>query len=284
MENFIETKNLSFRYSDQDKDLILDNISLGIKQGEFVCILGRNGSGKSTLVKTFNSLLLPSEGKVYVNGMDTADEKHNFEIHKQVGLILQNPDNQIVSSIVEEDVAFGPENLGLAPAEIKYRVERALNIVGLESFSQNITHKLSGGQKQKLAIAEVLAMEPQCIILDEPTSMLDSFSQVEILKILKKINKKYKITVILVTHSTREAMFADRAIVMEKGRIAVDTKPVDVFSDIDLLNKFNLHIPQGIKLLLEFNKKGVSLHLSDLSVDGCVASIEKFLEDKNAVN
>lgn len=278
MENIIKAENLTFKYESDLESVILRDISLDIKKGEFICILGQNGSGKSTLVKNFNALLLPTGGKVYVNNMDTVKEEFNFEIHRLVGLVLQNPENQIVSSIVEEDVAFGPENLNLDSVEIRNRVETALDIVGLKKYQKSITYKLSGGQKQKLAIAGVLAMHPQCIILDEPTSMLDSYSRKDILNTLKKINRQYNITIILITHFMDEALLADRVLVMDQGQIVLDSAPQDIFSNTDLIEKYHLSLPQGARLLFELKKRGYDVPLSNFSVEGCALSVEKVLE------
>ena len=279
MENFIKAENLIFKYDSAPQNLTLNNISLNVKKGEFICILGQNGSGKSTLVKNLNALLLPTGGKVYVNNMDTSGEKFNFEIHRLVGLVLQNPENQIVSSIVEEDVAFGPENLNLDPVEIRRRVENALDIVGLKNYQKSITYKLSGGQKQKIAIAGVLAMHPQCIILDEPTSMLDFHSRKDILKTLKMINRQYNINIILITHFMDEALLADRVLVMDKGQIALDSKPQNIFSNADLIPKYNLSFPQGALLLFELKKCGYDVPLGDFSVEGCALAVKKILEE-----
>ena len=279
MENFIKAQNLTFKYDSNLERLILNDISLTINKGEFICILGQNGSGKSTLAKNFNALLLPTGGKVYVNDMDTEDENVNFEIHRLVGLVLQNPENQIVSSIVEEDVAFGPENLNLDPLEIRRRVETALDIVDMKEHLKTITYKLSGGQKQKLAIAGVLAMHPQCIILDEPTSMLDYYSRKEILRTLKKINHQYNINIILITHFMDEALLEDRVLVMDQGKIILDDTPMNIFSNGDLIEKYNLSLPQGAKLLFELKKRGLEVRLDDFSVEGCALAIAKLLEE-----
>ena len=279
VKNIIKAEKLTFKYGSDLEKLTLNDISLDIKKGEFICILGQNGSGKSTLVKNFNALLLPTGGKVYVNNMATTDEEFNFEIHRLVGLVLQNPENQIVSSIVEEDVAFGPENLNLDPIEIRRRVENALDIVGLKEYQKSITYKLSGGQKQKLAIAGVLAMHPQCIILDEPTSMLDSYSRKDILKTLEKINRQYNITIILITHFMDEALLADRVLVMDQGQVVIDAKSQDIFSNADLIEKYHLSLPQGARLLFELKKCGYSVLLSNFSVEGCALSVEKILEE-----
>ena len=278
MENFIKIDNLTFKYEPSSKNLNLNNISLNVKKGEFICILGQNGSGKSTLVKNLNALILPTGGKVYVNDMDTSNEAYNFEIHRLVGLVLQNPENQIISSIVEEDVAFGPENLNLDPEEIKRRVNSALSIVGMERYAKSITYKLSGGQKQKIAIAGVLAMHPQCVILDEPTSMLDSYSRREILMALKKINEQYNINIILITHFMDEALLADRVLVVDSGKVCIDDKPQNIFSNIELVEKYRLSISQGVRLLFELRKRGYQVPLNDLSVKGCAFAVEKLLE------
>ncbi len=280
MRTFIQTDNLSFKYDDQEKNYILDGISLDIKQSEFVCILGQNGSGKSTLAKQFNALLLPTTGgQVFVNSIDTSDEEQTYEIHRLVGMVLQNPDNQIVTSVVKEDVAFGPENLALPVDEIKSRVTRALKAVGLYDLKDHLTYNLSGGQKQRLALAGVLAMQPECIVLDEPTAMLDPLSRKEIMEIIKKINKECGITIVLITHYMDEASLADRVIVMNDGKIILDGAPNEVFSQVDKLKSINLNIPQATELLYKLNQHGCNLRMDVIDEDECVSVLEKFLEE-----
>ncbi len=277
MEDFIKIENLSFKYDKNDKTNVLNDISLNIKKGEFVCILGANGSGKSTLSKHINALLLPSCGKVFVNGIDTLNEYRAYEIHQMVGLVLQNPDNQIVASIVKEDVAFGPENLALPSEEIKLRVESSLKAVGLYDKMESPTYELSGGQKQKLALAGVLAMKPECIVLDEPTAMLDPAARKEVIETLKFLNKKFSITIVLITHYMEEAIQADRVVVMSNGSVVLSGAPKNVFSQVELLKKYNLDIPQTTELLYKLNGYGCNLPLDALGVQECADEIAEML-------
>ena len=242
-----------------------------------MCILGANGSGKSTLSKHLNALLLPSYGKVFVNGIDTSNEDKAYEIHQMVGLVLQNPDNQIVASIVKEDVAFGPENLALPSEEIKLRVESSLKAVGLYDKMESSTYELSGGQKQKLALAGVLAMKPECIVLDEPTAMLDPAARKEVIETLKFLNKKFSITIVLITHYMEEAIQADRVVVMSNGSVVLSGAPKNVFSQVERLKKYSLDIPQTTELLYKLNEHGCNLPLDALGVQECADEIAEML-------
>ena len=241
-----------------EKRLALDGVTLDIERGSFVAIVGSNGSGKSTLAKHLNALLLPTEGEVFVCGMSTADPDNTWEIRRRCGMVFQNPDNQLVSSVVEDDVAFGPENLGVEPSEIRRRVDDALNAVGMYEFRKKGPHLLSGGQKQRIAIAGVLAMQPECIVFDEPTAMLDPSGRREILKILHELHAQGK-TIILITHFMEEAAQADRIIVMEKGRPILDEAPAKLFAHADQLEALNLQLPFGASMAEKLKKKGISL-------------------------
>lgn len=247
-ENIIEFQNVCYRYEagegEQPLPLCVDNVTLQIKKGDFVAVLGHNGSGKSTLAKLSNSILIPESGRVLVNGMDTADEDLSYDIRSTVGVVFQNPDNQIVASIVEEDVAFGPENLGVEPTEIRRRVDDALRAVGMYEYRHHEPHKLSGGQKQRVAIAGVLALKPKIMILDEATAMLDPRGRKEICEVVKKLHEEEGITVLFVTHFMEEALLADRAIVMHKGRIVMNAPPREIFSRSDELLQYNLTLPR----------------------------------------
>lgn len=248
----IDIKNLSFSYDDeetQEKKYVIKELNLHIDEGSFVAVLGHNGSGKSTLAKHLNGILLPTSGKVYVDGMDTSVEENTFEIRSTAGMVFQNPDNQIVAAIVEDEVAFAPENLGVAPAEIRKRVDECLKIVNMQDFAKSSTSRLSGGQKQRIAIASVLAMEPKVLILDEPTAMLDPKGRYEVMKTIKKLNETRGMTVVLITHYMEEAAMADRVVVMEKGRIAMDDEPKKVFSQVEKIKAIGLDVPQVTELL-----------------------------------
>lgn len=263
MEGFIKIENVSFGYSSEcgDRPLafknVIDNISLEINKGEFIALLGHNGSGKSTMAKLLNAMLLPSAGRIIVDGIDTAIESERFDIRKTVGLVLQNPDNQLIASIVEEDVAFGPENLGIEPREIRRRVDDALLAVDMYDYRRHAPFKLSGGQKQRVAIAGMLAMEPKCLVLDEPTAMLDPKGREEVMKTIRKLNREKGITIVLITHYMDEAVKADRVIVMDSGSILVQGLPRDVFSNVDLLREHNLDVPQATELIYRLRKGGV---------------------------
>ncbi|HHV51671.1 MAG TPA: energy-coupling factor transporter ATPase [Clostridiales bacterium] len=263
---------------------VLDSIDLEIKKGEFVAVLGHNGSGKSTLAKHFNAMLLPSGGRVLVGGRNTADENEIYEIRRMVGMVLQNPDNQIVSTIVEEDVAFGPENLGVEPGEIRRRVDEALKTVGMYDYRLHAPHKLSGGQKQRVAIAGILAMRPECIVLDEPTAMLDPKGRKEVLDTISRLNREQGITIVLITHYMDEAAAADRVVVMESGRILLDGTPREVFSHVDKLRQVGLDVPQPTELCYELRKHGIPLPEGVLTAEECVAALSMLLEETYADN
>ncbi len=247
--SFISLDNISFSYSDiesgQPYKNAVDGVSLNIEKGEFVALLGHNGCGKSTVAKHLNAMLLPDKGKVYVDGDDTSDENKTYDIREKVGLVLQNPDNQLVASVVEEDVAFGPENLGIPPKEIRQRVDDALKAVDMYDYREHAPFKLSGGQKQRIAIAGILAMQPQCIVLDEPTAMLDPNGRDEVMTTLLKLNREKNMTVVLITHYMEEAVLADRVVVMDAGKILTQGTPEDVFSQAELLKKHRLDVPQA---------------------------------------
>ena len=250
--SFISLDNISFSYSDiesgQPYKNAVDGVSLNIEKGEFVALLGHNGCGKSTVAKHLNAMLLPDKGKVYVDGDDTSDENKTYDIREKVGLVLQNPDNQLVASVVEEDVAFGPENLGIPPEEIRQRVDDALKAVDMYDYREHAPFKLSGGQKQRIAIAGILAMQPQCIVLDEPTAMLDPNGRDEVMTTLLKLNREKNMTVVLITHYMEEAVLADRVVVMDAGKILTQGTPEDVFSQAELLKKHSLDVPQATEL------------------------------------
>lgn len=265
----MEIENLVYSYiQDEDKEIrALDGVNLSIKRGEFVVIIGRNGSGKSTLAKHLNALLLPTSGTVRVNGMDTRDPKHLWKIRQTVGMVFQNPDNQIVSTTVEEDVAFGPENLGVPPDEIRRRVNLALEWVGMSSYLRHAPHLLSGGQKQRVAIAGVLAMRPECIVLDEPTAMLDPSGRREVLDTIRNLNKDDGITVVLITHFMSEAVLGDRVVVMDAGKTVMDDSPRKVFSQVETVRQLHLDVPQVTRLAYELGKCGVSIPQDVLTVE-----------------
>ena len=271
MDNFIEFQNVTFSYDEDDEtsrgETVIENFSLQIKKGDFVAILGHNGCGKSTVAKLCNGINIPQSGKVLVDGIDTADEEKINDIRQKVGMVFQNPDNQIVATIVEDDVAFGPENLGVEPTEIRRRVDEALKRVGMYEFRLSEPHKLSGGQKQRVAIAGIIAMQPQCIVLDEPTSMLDPRGRKEVMETVKILNEQYGITVIFITHYMDEAAKANRVVVMEKGEIILDSDPREVFSHIDLLKKVGLDVPESTYLARELKKQGVDIKGDILTVD-----------------
>ena len=278
-ENIIETQEVTFRYPDagEDTPLVLDGVDLQIRQGSFVAILGHNGSGKSTLAKHMNAILLPTGGKVYVSGIDTADEDALLDIRRTVGMVFQNPDNQIVANVVEEDVAFAPENLGVPPAQIRRRVHRALKLVGMTKYAKHAPHLLSGGQKQRIAIAGVIAMEPRCIVLDEPTAMLDPIGREDVINTIIKLNREKGITVVLITHHMDEAARADRLVVMDHGKVIADGAPKEVFQEVDKLTQVGLTVPETVGLLYELRQAGVDVPLDALSVEECAQAICKAL-------
>lgn len=262
----VRTKELTFEYIRRDEDgnvegitTAVDNVSLDIKQGDFIAVLGHNGSGKSTLAKHINAILYPTEGTVWVDGMDTSDEDRVWEIRRTAGMVFQNPDNQIIGQVVEEDVGFGPENMGIPTKEIWERVEESLKAVGMYEFRKYSPNKLSGGQKQRVSIAGVLAMHPKCIVLDEPTAMLDPKGRKEVIRAVRALNDVEGVTVILITHYMEEIIYADRVFVMDKGRIAMEGTPREIFSNVEELKELRLDVPQVTLLAYELQKRGIRL-------------------------
>ena len=279
--SFIHVENVTFRYGTDDPLSLkeaLSGVSLAVERGEFVALLGHNGCGKSTLAKHFNAMLLPTSGKVFVDGMDTTEENLKYEIRRRVGLVLQNPDNQLVASIVEEDVAFGPENLGVPPKEIRQRVDNALKAVEMYDSRLAAPYKLSGGQKQRVAIAGIIAMQPECIVLDEPTAMLDPRGRTEVLDTIHKLNRELGITIVLITHYMDEAVTADRVVVMDSGRILTEGTPKEVFSKVELLKQHHLDVPQATELCYRLRACGCQVPLGILDAEECVGILEKLLE------
>ena len=276
MQPMIQTDALSFSYpveEGQRRTTALDNVTLSIEKGSFVVVLGHNGSGKSTLAKHMNAVLLPSGGAVYVEGMDTKKEELLLEIRRRVGMVFQNPDNQIVANVVEEDVAFAPENLGVPTAEIRRRVDDALAAVGMTEFTRHAPHLLSGGQKQRVALAGVIAMEPECIVLDEATAMLDPSGRREVLDTVHRLNRERGITVVHITHHMSEAEDADRVIVMNDGVVAMDGAPREIFSRVEELQALGLAAPDTVELLRRLNRHGMDLPLTAITVDECARAI-----------
>lgn len=282
--NIIEVKDLFFEYPITDDEgnviggnRVLENINLEIPKGQFLAILGHNGCGKSTLAKHFNGILIGNSGKVYVNGMDTADDDRIYDVRQTVGMVFQNPDNQLVATIVEEDVAFAPENLGIPPAEIRQRVDEALNAVDMYKYRLHSAHQLSGGQKQRIAIAGVIAMRPQCIVLDEPTAMLDPKGRRSVMKTIKRLNGEFGITVVLITHYMDEAAQAERVVVMDNGKIIMDDVPKKIFSQVDRLNEVGLDVPQVTQLAYELKKEGIDVSLEVLTEEDMLDEIERLI-------
>ena len=271
----IKTEDLRFSYPAAEgvSPVVLDGVDLAIKEGSFVAVLGHNGSGKSTLAKHMNAILLPSGGKVYVDGIDTTDEDRLLDVRRAGGMVFQNPDNQIVANVVEEDVAFAPENLGVPPEEIRKRVDEALKAVNMYEFREHAPHLLSGGQKQRIAIAGVIAMEPRCVVLDEPTAMLDPTGRADVLRTIKALNQERGVTVVLITHHMDEAAQADRLVVMSKGRVVADGVPKEVFSHVEELKAVGLTVPQTTQLLWELRQEGISVPLDALSDEECAAAL-----------
>jgi len=281
MSNIIQTVDLEFSYPADEDGMAplaaLKGVSVSIEEGSFVVVLGHNGSGKSTLAKHMNAVLLPTGGKVYVSGMDTCDDNLLLEIRRTIGMVFQNPDNQLVANVVEEDVAFAPENLGVPSEEIRKRVDNALKAVGMESFLLHAPHSLSGGQKQRIAIAGVIAMEPRCIVLDESTAMLDPSGRREVLETVKKLNREKNITIVLITHHMDEAAMADRLIVMDGGKMVMDGTPREILTRRDELRAIGLDVPHTVDLLHGLKEDGFDVPLDALSVSECAEAICKAL-------
>ncbi len=276
----IKTEQLTFSYpadEEQTAKVVLGGVDLEIRAGSFVAVLGHNGSGKSTLAKHFNAILLPSGGAVYVDGMDTADEDKLLDVRRTVGMVFQNPDNQIVANVVEEDCAFGPENLGVPSPEIRRRVDDALKAVGMYQYREHAPHLLSGGQKQRIAIAGVLAMRPRCVVLDEPTAMLDPIGRGEVMETIKALNREQGVTVILITHHMDEAAQADRLIVMSDGKVVGDGTPREVFQRVEELRATGLDVPETVSLLYELRKEGLDVPLDALSDEACADVLYRLL-------
>lgn len=282
MEDIIIAENVKFSYpadpdSTESPELILKDVSLKIKKGEFVAVLGHNGSGKSTIAKHFNAILVPNEGKVYSNGIDTADETKIFDIRQHIGMVFQNPDNQIVATIVEEDVAFALENMGVPQQEMRERVDDALRSVKMYEYREHSPSQLSGGQKQRVAIAGIIAMRPDCIVMDEPTAMLDPVGRREVMKTIRRLNKEHKITIVLITHYMDEAALADRIIVMDSGKIVKEGVPKDVFSGVDKMKSLGLDVPQVTELMYLMKKDGFPADTHIISEDECADALYRLL-------
>ncbi len=281
METLINVDNITFEYDSDDGNVeVLKDFSISFETGMFTAVLGHNGSGKSTLAKLLNGLLVPTKGKVLVEGMDTSDEECSINIKRAVGMVFQNPDNQLVATVVDEDVAFGLENLGLPHDEMVKKVDEALASVGMSDFRKSAPHNLSGGQKQRVAIAGVIAMEPKCIVFDEPTAMLDPRGRKEVMDVILRLCREKNITVVLITHYMNEAALADRAVVLDKGQIVLDGKPSDVFMEIDTLKHVGLDVPQPTELCVMLKKSGMDLEKGVLSVEDSVEAITKALSEE----
>lgn len=284
METQAQAKQLWFHYTDENGERtspdILKDISLSIDKGDFVALLGHNGSGKSTFAKHMNAILLPSAGTMTVDGIDTKDESQRFTLRSHVGMVFQNPDNQIVATIVEEDVAFGPENLGISPQEIRERVDDALKAVEMYEYREHAPSQLSGGQKQRVAIAGIIAMRPDCIVLDEPTAMLDPSGRREVMNTIHMLNREYGITIVLITHYMEEAAQANRVVVMDDGKVVLDNTPKEVFSHVETLKKIGLDVPQVTELAYRLQQAGCPVDVHMISEEECVASLTKLLSGK----
>lgn len=285
-EKIISAENVDFHYSNEFEEeenapvkQVLKGVSLEIKKGEFTAILGHNGSGKSTIAKHMNAILLPCGGKVYVDGIDTADEERLFDIRQRVGMVFQNPDNQIVATIVEEDVAFALENLGVPPDEMRQRVDDALKSVGMYEYREHSPHQLSGGQKQRVAIAGIIAMRPDCIVLDEPTAMLDPHGRRSVMRTIRKLNSDFGITIVLITHYMDEAAQADRIVVMDNGEILMDNVPREVFSNVALMKKIGLDVPQVTELMYLLGQSGLPADTHIIDEEECTEALIKLLKE-----
>lgn len=279
MNKIIEFKDVSFRYSDEE-EYVLKNLSLDFYEGQFTCVLGHNGSGKSTMAKLINALLIPNDGKVYSFGFDTSDEDSEIDIRRNVGMVFQNPDNQIVATIVEDDVAFGPENLGIPREEIRKRVDEALKIVNMYDYRRHEPHRLSGGQKQRVAIAGIIAMQTNCIVLDEPTAMLDPVGRREVMDALHRLKDELGISIILVTHFMDEAVKADRVVVMNEGKVCMDGTPHEVFVKAELLKSIGLTVPKPLELAEELRKSGVDIGGTPLTPAEFAKEFKKIAENR----
>ena len=279
MSDIIKTEDLRFCYTNEEGQcpVVLDGVDLNIQRGSFVAVLGHNGSGKSTLAKHLNAILLPSGGAVCVHGMDTAQEEHLLDIRRAIGMVFQNPDNQIVANVVEEDVAFAPENLGVPPQEIRSRVDDALKAVGMYEYRQHAPHLLSGGQKQRIAIAGVIAMEPECIVLDEPTAMLDPIGRADVMRTIKQLNREKGVTIVIITHHMDEAAQADRLVVMAKGKVVADGEPKQVFQDVEGLKAVGLTVPDTTELMWQLRQAGLDVPLDALSDEECAQALYQLL-------
>lgn len=275
-DKMILCKDLTYKYTayeDSEEKYAINGVNLEVTEGEFLVVLGHNGSGKSTIAKHMNALLLPSGGKIYIDGMDTNDENNTWRIRSTAGMVFQNPDNQLVATIVEEDVAFGPENLGVPSEEIRKRVDESLERVGMYDYRRHAPHLLSGGQKQRVAIAGILAMRPKCIILDEPTAMLDPSGRKEVVRTIKELNKEFGITIVLITHYMEEAVEADRIVVMDNGKIVVEGTPKEVFSKVPLMKNIGLDVPQVTELAYELNQNGININEEILTINEMVDAL-----------
>ncbi|MEW8955369.1 energy-coupling factor transporter ATPase [Clostridium sp.] len=275
-DKMILCKDLTYKYTtyeDSEEKYAINGVNLEVTEGEFLVVLGHNGSGKSTIAKHMNALLLPSGGKIYIDGMDTNDENNTWKIRSTAGMVFQNPDNQLVATIVEEDVAFGPENLGVPSEEIRKRVDESLERVGMYDYRRHAPHLLSGGQKQRVAIAGILAMRPKCIILDEPTAMLDPSGRKEVVRTIKELNKEFGITIVLITHYMEEAVEADRIVVMDNGKIVVEGTPKEVFSKVPLMKNIGLDVPQVTELAYELNQNGININEEILTINEMVDAL-----------
>ena len=276
-ETILTAEHVKFRYDNEQPVYALDSVSTSVKRGEFVAVLGANGCGKSTLAKHFNAILLPESGKVYVEGMDTSDDSKLYDIRQTVGMVFQNPDNQIVATVVEEDVAFAPENMGVEPAEIRRRVDEALKAVGMYEYRESAPHQLSGGQKQRVAIAGIIAMQPRCILLDEPTAMLDPRGRQEVMRVLRQLNREKGITVVLITHYMEEAAACDRVIVMDDGHVLMDDVPRKVFSHVAELRQVGLDVPQTTELMTILKEAGLPVQADIIDEQECIEALEALL-------
>ncbi|MCB2313332.1 energy-coupling factor transporter ATPase [Clostridium tagluense] len=275
-EKMVICNKLVYKYpqsEDEQPKVAIDGLNLEVNKGEFLVVLGHNGSGKSTFAKHINALLIPTEGEIYVDGLVTSEESNLWNIRNVAGMVFQNPDNQIVATIVEEDVAFGPENLGIEPKEIRKRVDESLKNVGMYDYRKHAPHLLSGGQKQRVAIAGILAMMPKCIVFDEPTAMLDPFGRKEVIRTIKEINKKYGITIILITHNMEEAVEADRIVVMDNGKIVMNGKPREIFREVSLMKKIGLDVPQVTELAYELKQSGINIESDILTINEMVNAL-----------